>query len=35
MKSTWIQQLLDLGIDSVIRAKDERLHIVKDALGIL
>lgn len=34
MKSTWIQQLLDLGIDSVIRAKDERLHIVKDALGI-
>jgi hypothetical protein len=34
MKSTWIQELLDLGIDSVIRAKDERLHVVKDALGI-
>lgn len=31
-KSTWIKEVLDLGIDTVIRVKDERLHIVKDAL---
>lgn len=33
-KSTWIKEVLSIGIDAVIRVKDERLHIVKDALGL-
>lgn len=33
-KSTWIKQVLSIGINAVIRVKDERLHIVKDALAL-
>jgi hypothetical protein len=32
-KSTWIKEVLSIGMDAVIRVKDQRLHIVKDALG--
>ncbi|WP_392486745.1 transposase [Haloimpatiens sp. FM7315] len=33
-KSTWIKEVLSIGIDAVVRVKDERLHIVKDALAL-
>lgn len=33
-KSTWIKQVLSIGMDAVVRVKDERLHIVKDALAL-
>lgn len=33
-KSTWIKEVLAIGIDAVVRVKDERLHIVKDALAL-
>ena len=33
-KSTWIKEVLSIGMDAVIRVKDVRLHIVKDALGV-
>lgn len=33
-KSTWIKEVLSIGMDAVVRVKDERLNIVKDALGI-
>lgn len=33
-KSTWIKEVLAIGMDAVIRVKDERLHIVKDALAL-
>ncbi len=33
-KSTWIKDVLSIGIDAVVRVKDERLHIVKDALAL-
>jgi len=33
-KSTWVKDVLSIGMDAVIRVKDERLHIVKDALGL-
>lgn len=33
-KSTWIKEVLSIGMDAVIRVKDERLNIVKDALAL-
>ncbi|OAT83470.1 transposase [Desulfotomaculum copahuensis] len=33
-KSTWIKEVLSIGMDAVVRVKDERLNIVKDALGL-
>ena len=33
-KSTWIKEILSIGMNVVIRVKDERLNIVKDALGL-
>ncbi|AEM78601.1 transposase [Thermoanaerobacter wiegelii] len=33
-KASWIMEVLAIGMDAVIRVKDERLHIVKDALGL-
>jgi hypothetical protein len=33
-KSTWIKEVLSIGMDVVVRVKDERFHIVKDALGL-
>lgn len=33
-KSTWIKEVQSIGMDAVVRVKDERLHIVKDALAI-
>jgi hypothetical protein len=33
-KSTWINEVLSIGMDAVVRVKDERLNIVKDALAI-
>lgn len=33
-KSTWINEVLSIGMDAVVRVKDERLNIVKDALGL-
>ncbi|MCY6354815.1 transposase [Clostridium sp. ZS2-4] len=33
-KSTWIKEVLSIGIDAVVGAKDERLHIAKDALAL-
>jgi len=33
-KSTWIKEVLNIGMDAVVRVKDERLHIVKDALAL-
>lgn len=33
-KSTWIKEVLSIGMDVVIRVKDERLNIVKDALSL-
>lgn len=33
-KSTWIKEAFTIGIDAVIRVKDERLHVVKDALAL-
>ena len=33
-KTTWIKEVLFLGINAVVRVKDERLHIVKDALAL-
>ena len=33
-KSTWVKEVLSIGMDAVIRVKDERLHIVKDALAL-
>lgn len=33
-KSTWVKEVLSMGMDAVIRVKDERLHIVKDALAL-
>lgn len=33
-KSTWIKEVLSLGMDAVVRVKDERLNIVKDALAL-
>jgi len=34
MKSTWIQELLSIDIDAVVRVKDERLHIVKESIAL-
>lgn len=33
-KSTWIKEVLSIGMDAIVRVKDERLHIVKDALAL-
>ncbi|MGF7430738.1 transposase [Thermoanaerobacterium thermosaccharolyticum] len=33
-KSTWIKEVLSIGMNAVIRVKDERLNIVKDALAL-
>ncbi|MBV4418035.1 transposase [Clostridium tyrobutyricum] len=33
-KSTWIKEILSIGMDAVVRVKNKRLNIVKDALGI-
>lgn len=33
-KSTWIKEVLSIGMNALIRVKDERLHIVKDALAL-
>lgn len=33
-KSSWIKEVLSIGMDAVVRVKDERLNIVKDALSI-
>ncbi|NME96628.1 hypothetical protein HF847_11720, partial [Clostridium cochlearium] len=33
-KSPWIKEVLSIGMDAVVRVKDERLHIVKDALAL-
>ncbi|MDI3312604.1 MAG: DDE transposase family protein [Thermoanaerobacterium sp.] len=33
-RASWITEVLAIGMDAVIRVKDERLHIVKDALGL-
>lgn len=33
-KSTWIKEVLSIGMNAVVRVKDERLHIVKDALAL-
>ena len=33
-KSSWIKEVLSIGMDAVVRVKDERLHIVKDALAL-
>ena len=33
-KSTWIKEVLSIGMDALVRVKDERLHIVKDALAL-
>ncbi len=33
-KASWIKGVLAIGMDAVVRVKDERLHIVKDALGL-
>ena len=33
-KASWIKEVLTIGMDAVVRVKDERLHIVKDALGL-
>lgn len=33
-KVTWFNEVLSLGMDAVVRVKDERLHIVKDALAL-
>ena len=33
-KSTWVKEVLSIGMNVVIRVKDERLHIVKDALAL-
>lgn len=33
-KSTWIKEVLSIGMDAVVRVKEERLHIVKDALAL-
>ena len=33
-KSTWIKEVLSIGMNAVVRVKDERLNIVKDALAL-
>lgn len=33
-KSPWIKEVLSIGMNAVVRVKDERLHIVKDALAL-
>jgi len=33
-KSTWIKEVLSIGMNAVVRVKDERLHIAKDALAL-
>lgn len=33
-KSPWIKEVLSIGMDAVVRVKDTRLHIVKDALSL-
>lgn len=33
-KATWLKEVLSLGMDAVVRVKDERLNIVKDALAL-
>lgn len=33
-KSTWLKEVLSIGMHAVVRVKDERLHIVKDALAL-
>ncbi len=33
-KSPWIKEVLSIGMDAVVKVKDERLHIVKDALAL-
>ncbi|NMA58476.1 transposase [Clostridium cochlearium] len=33
-KSTWIKEVLSIGMDAVVRVKEERLNIVKDALAL-
>ena len=33
-KATWLKEVLSLGMDSIVRVKDERLNIVKDALAL-
>lgn len=33
-KSPWIKEVLSIGMDAVVIVKDERLHIVKDALSL-
>lgn len=33
MKSTWVKELLSIDIDAVVRVKDERLNIVKEAIA--
>ena len=33
-KSTWVKEVLSIGMDVVVRVKDRRLNIVKDALAL-
>jgi hypothetical protein len=33
-KAPWLKEVVSIGMDAVVRVKDERLHIVKDALGL-
>lgn len=33
-KSTWIKEVLSIGMDAVVRVKERRLNIVKDALAL-
>ena len=33
-KATWLKEVLSLGMDAIVRVKDERLNIVKDALAL-
>lgn len=34
LKAPWVQDLLSIGVDAVVRVKDERLHIVKEAISL-
>lgn len=33
-KSSWIEEVLNVGMDAIVRVKDERLNIVKDAVAL-
>jgi hypothetical protein len=34
MNAPWIKELINIGIDAVVRVKDERLGIVKEAIAL-